>query len=75
MVTGVVVIAPPLIIFCVRAEPSSLNTLTELEDGTHPMGVMPMIWKPRTSCSPPMNPRSKGGTSLPLKPVERVAIK
>src|SRR5580698_7869541 len=57
----------------VRAVPLELNTWTGLDDATQPMGVIPMIWKPRTSCSPPMNPRSKGGTFLPLKPVDSVA--
>src|SRR5271157_616235 len=74
MVTLDEVSVPLLTVFWVRADPSSLSTLTLPDDGTNAMGVMPQISNPRMSCSPPMNVRENGGTYFPPYPVTLEAI-
>src|SRR5271157_965969 len=69
MVTLDEVSVPLLTVFWVRADPSSLSTLTLPDDGMKAIGVMPQISNPRMSCSPPMNVREKGGTYFPPYPV------
>src|SRR5271157_2090229 len=75
MVTLDEVRVPLLTVFWVRADPSSLSTLTLPDDGIKAMGVMPQISNPRMSCSPPMNVREKGGTNLPPYPVMLLPIR
>src|SRR6266700_2258380 len=68
-VAGVCETTPLVIVFWVRSVPSAFKILMLVELGTKATGLIPQISNPRTSCSPPMKVRLKGGATLPPYPV------